>query len=98
MMNEKWWVANKAKTLLDKGDTVKAALARWDRNKGKKSQDLNFTDIDNTLIQIKTAAAGLRQKANATLHKETIVYLSTYMKNTDQFRLALNKANGDEIS
>ena len=40
-MNKAYWVAHKAKTLLDSGDTVAKALEMWDKDKAKSPQNWN---------------------------------------------------------
>ena len=97
-MNEAWWVANKAKTLTDAGDTVKGALAAWDKIKKNPSRDTDFPKVLEVLHTLAGKAAALKGKANSVLHKETIGYLDYYFKTCADISTKLRNATGDEIA
>ncbi|MCY2996095.1 MAG: hypothetical protein NTY19_50840 [Planctomycetota bacterium] len=89
-MNQKWWVANKAKTLSDTGDTVSKALQAWDAAKVRD----DYGKIAKALDTLGKAATALKGKANKVLHKETIGYLQTYIDNCKEAADNLKKADG----
>ena len=93
-MNKAYWVAHKAKTLLDSGDTMAKALTMWDQNKAKKPADWNSDHIADVLENVSLKASLLDGKANATLHKETKVLLKFYKEQAKHFSDAIKKADG----
>lgn len=97
LMNEKWWVANKAKTLTDAGDTVKKALAEWDKQKKTRGQSLNATKVKTALKGVKDASEALRKKANSVIHKATCGVLDTYVKNCNAWTKQLDAADGKQM-
>ena len=98
LMNEKWWVVNKAKTLTDAGDTVKLALTAWDKIKVTgSSQNIKWDSVNQTLVNLKTKAEALKKKANSVLHKDTIGYLDLYFKNGLAFLAKLTAADGKDL-
>ena len=97
LMNEKWWVANKAKTLTDTGDTVKKALAEWDKQKKCRGQSLNPAKVKTALKGVKDASEALRKKANSVVHKATCGVLDTYVKNCNAWTKKLDAADGKQM-
>ena len=96
-MNKAYWVAHKAKTLLDSGDTMAKALTLWDENKAKKPADWNADHIATVLENVSLKASLLDGKANATLHKETKVLLKFYKEQAEHFSDAIKAANGKDL-
>ncbi|MEI7688137.1 MAG: hypothetical protein WCL32_24295, partial [Planctomycetota bacterium] len=98
LMNEKWWVANKAKTLSDTGDTVKTALITWDKIKiTGSSQNIKWDGVNQALANLKAKAEALKKKANSVIHKDTIGYLDLYVKNSSAFIAKLTAADGKDL-
>jgi hypothetical protein len=89
-MNAAYWSTNKAKTLLDSGDTVRRALERWDGFKKKNGIDVIFSEVNDALAKLSKAAGDLKGKASKLLHKQTIDLLDQYIKNC---QLGLKKIN-----
>lgn len=102
-MNKTWWVANKAKTLTDAGDTVAKALGVWDIVKkvdaatGTQADKADFVKIKAALLALKAAATALKAKANKTLHAATIKVLDEYVENCAHAITQLDSANGSGI-
>jgi hypothetical protein len=94
-MNEKWWVKNKAKTMLDKGDKVQKALKKWDSVKANTYVDFKVCEkaMSDALGGVRTAASALlaAKTTSKIIHKETIGYLNTYQKNCETVAKLLNK-------
>lgn len=85
-MTPAWWKANKAKTLLDKGDTVYEALEVWnglakDWARAKTHSDEDVKKLAPALTKLADACGDLQKRASTTLHRETIGYLQAYITN-----------------
>ncbi|MEO6061335.1 MAG: hypothetical protein ABIQ99_05295 [Thermoflexales bacterium] len=96
-MNKTYWVAHKAKTLLDSGDTVAKALEMWDKDKAKSSQNWNPDLMATVLLNISMKAGALDAKANSTIHKETKALLKFYKEQAKFFSDAIKAATGKEL-
>ncbi|MCW1917917.1 hypothetical protein NX862_04055 [Rhodobacter sp. KR11] len=78
-----WWTKNKAKTLMDKGDTVEKAFKVMETARTIVVKDFDSAKLksyEQALSKLEDAVTALTKKANATLHKETIGYLADYKK------------------
>lgn len=97
LMNEKFWLANKAKTLTDKGDKVSEALALWDKSKKFTKDNLGGGEqklvIDN-LSRISKECTVLKKTANSVVHKETIKILDFYIQTSQKSADIFEKADG----
>lgn len=96
-MNKAYWVAHKAKTLLDSGDTMAKALELWDQSKAKKPADWNVDHIATVLENVSLKASMLDAKANSVIHKETKVLLKFYKEQAEHFSDAIKKADGKDL-
>lgn len=96
-MNKTYWVAHKAKTLLDSGDTVAKALELWDKDKAKSPQNWNADLMATVLLNVSLKAGALEAKANSTIHKETKALLKSYKEDAKFFSDAVKAATGKEL-
>ena len=97
-MNEVWWVANKAKTLTDAGDTVRGALKAWDAIKKNPTWKTDFKKVLEALHVLAGKATALKAKASSALHKDTIGYLDYYYKTCVEITQKLKAANGESLA
>ena len=97
-MNKAYWVAHKAKTLLDSGDTVAKALELWDKDKAKSPQNWNPDLMATVLLNVSLKAGALEAKANSVIHKETKALLKSYKEDAKSFSDAIKAATGKELA
>jgi hypothetical protein len=96
-MNKAYWVAHKAKTLLDTGDTVAKALEAWDKEKARSAQDWKIDTLATALLNISLKATALDAKANSVIHKETKALLKFYTEQGKFFSNAIKTASGKDL-
>ena len=93
-----WWKKNKAATLLDSGDTVEKAMKVFEAASAKIKSDASvatFSAYIDAVKKVDVAAAALMKKANKTLHKETIGYLTEYQTDAETMAKAASKLSGE---
>lgn len=84
-LSEKWWKANKAKTLLS--EPLTAALKLYDAaeaERRKEPDDEAYAKAKAALPGVKTAIEATRAKCKPTTHKQTLGYLDDLKKAADQ--------------
>ena len=93
-----WWKKNKASTLSDAGDSVEKALKSCEAARAKALSDCKPATAKAYMEALKgvdVAASALAKKANKTLHKETIGYLTDYQTQSDAKAKAVSKIIGE---